>query len=152
NIVVDGMQRNLTLHQGVVRKAGMVIKEPEAGIFLYNGNFDMVFQRRSEYCLASTPQLIRIPNLIKVDSEYSQQRAMKDSLSAKPQRATLMVLLRDILVSWDGHQPDKVSFELKPQLKYELVKVVNSWQNCLQKYGHDVSKNGGALNADVLPP
>nr|GFB57759.1 hypothetical protein [Tanacetum cinerariifolium] len=46
NIVVDGMQRNLTLPEGVVGKAGKVIKEPEAGIFLYNGNFDMVFQRR----------------------------------------------------------------------------------------------------------
>ncbi|GJY11427.1 hypothetical protein Tco_0379612 [Tanacetum coccineum] len=47
NIVVDGMQRNLTLPEGVVGKADMVIKEPKAGIFLYNGNFDLVFQRRS---------------------------------------------------------------------------------------------------------
>ncbi|GJV18154.1 hypothetical protein Tco_1363477 [Tanacetum coccineum] len=54
-IVVDGMQRSLSLPEGVVRKAGMVIKEPEARIFLYNGNFDLVFQRRSEYALASTP-------------------------------------------------------------------------------------------------
>ncbi|GJU69077.1 hypothetical protein Tco_1255336 [Tanacetum coccineum] len=72
NIIVDGMQRNLTLLKGVVGKAGMVIKEPEARIFLYNGNFDLVFQRRSEYALASTPQLIRIQNLIKIDSEYAQ--------------------------------------------------------------------------------
>ncbi|GJW65032.1 hypothetical protein Tco_0116916 [Tanacetum coccineum] len=34
SIVVYGMQRNLTLPEGVVGKAGMVIKEPEAGIFL----------------------------------------------------------------------------------------------------------------------
>ncbi|GKC22446.1 hypothetical protein Tco_1024596 [Tanacetum coccineum] len=59
--------------KGVVGKAGLVIKEPEAGIFLYNGNFDLVFQRRSEYQLASTTQLIRIQNLINVDSEYAQQ-------------------------------------------------------------------------------
>ncbi|GKF46080.1 hypothetical protein Tco_0135882, partial [Tanacetum coccineum] len=72
NIIVDGMQRNLTLLKGVVRKAGMVIKEPEARIFLYNVNYDLVFQRRSEYALASTPQLIRIQNLIKIDSEYAQ--------------------------------------------------------------------------------
>ncbi|GJU37309.1 hypothetical protein Tco_1185663 [Tanacetum coccineum] len=57
----------------VVGKAGMVIKEPEAGIFLYNGNFDLVFQRRSEYTLVSTPQLIRIQNLINIDSKYAQQ-------------------------------------------------------------------------------
>ncbi|GJY48509.1 hypothetical protein Tco_0438465 [Tanacetum coccineum] len=40
-------KRNLTLPEGVVGKAGMVIKEPEAGIFLYNCNFDLVFQRRT---------------------------------------------------------------------------------------------------------
>nr|GEV62161.1 uncharacterized mitochondrial protein AtMg00810-like [Tanacetum cinerariifolium] len=43
NIIVDGMQRNLTLPEGVVGKASMVVKEPEAGIFLYNGNFDLLF-------------------------------------------------------------------------------------------------------------
>nr|GEY58574.1 hypothetical protein [Tanacetum cinerariifolium] len=47
NIVVDGVQRNLTIPEGEVGKAGMVIKEPEAGIFLYNGNFDMVFQKEN---------------------------------------------------------------------------------------------------------
>nr|GFC69225.1 hypothetical protein [Tanacetum cinerariifolium] len=52
NIVVNGMQRNLTLLEGVVGKAGMMIKEPKARIFLYDGNFDLVFQRRSEYALA----------------------------------------------------------------------------------------------------
>ncbi|GJR17477.1 hypothetical protein Tco_0966004 [Tanacetum coccineum] len=72
NIIVDGMQRNLTLPEGAVRKAGLMIKEPEVGIFLYNGNLDLLFQRRSEYALASTLQLIRIQNLIKIDSEYAQ--------------------------------------------------------------------------------
>ncbi|GKE41948.1 hypothetical protein Tco_1469232, partial [Tanacetum coccineum] len=41
NIVVDGMQRNLSIPEGVVGKVSMVIREPEAGIFLYNGNFDV---------------------------------------------------------------------------------------------------------------
>ncbi|GJY66377.1 hypothetical protein Tco_0468615 [Tanacetum coccineum] len=48
-------------------------REPEAGIYLYNGNFDLVFQRISEYQLASITQLIMIQNLINVDSEYAQQ-------------------------------------------------------------------------------
>nr|GEX15844.1 hypothetical protein [Tanacetum cinerariifolium] len=47
SIIVDGMQRNLTLPKGVVGKAGMVIKEPKARIFLYNGDYDLVFQRRT---------------------------------------------------------------------------------------------------------
>ncbi|GJY02547.1 hypothetical protein Tco_0360699 [Tanacetum coccineum] len=77
NIVVDGMQRNLTLHQGVVRKAGMVIKEPEVGIFLYNGNFDLVFQRRTSNeglaeCKASTSNLrrIQVRDIVKEVEDY----------------------------------------------------------------------------------
>ncbi|GJT67301.1 putative retrotransposon gag domain, aspartic peptidase domain protein [Tanacetum coccineum] len=58
--------------EGVVGKAGMVIKETEAGIFLYNGNFNLVFYIRSQYALASIPRLIRIQNLFKIDSEYVQ--------------------------------------------------------------------------------
>nr|GEZ02985.1 hypothetical protein [Tanacetum cinerariifolium] len=54
NIVMDGMQRNLSLPVGVVGKSRLVIKEPEARIFLYNGFFDLFFQRRSGYHLAST--------------------------------------------------------------------------------------------------
>nr|GEU73976.1 retrovirus-related Pol polyprotein from transposon TNT 1-94 [Tanacetum cinerariifolium] len=42
NIVVDGMQRKLSLPEGVVGKDGMVIKEPEVGSFLHNDNFDMM--------------------------------------------------------------------------------------------------------------
>ncbi|GJY33700.1 hypothetical protein Tco_0418169 [Tanacetum coccineum] len=178
-------KRNLTLPEGVVGKEGMVIKELEAKIFLYNGNFDLVFQRRSEYALASTPQLIRIQNLIKRLAECKasacnedslsakHQRAIKDSLSARPQQAPHTYLsqrhrqgsqrlLEDILVSWDGYQlagqvnkalwQDKVVFDLKHELKYELVKVVNTWQNCSQKYGRDISKNERALNVVVLPP
>nr|GEW32453.1 hypothetical protein [Tanacetum cinerariifolium] len=74
-------------------------------------------------------------------------RAMKDSLSAKPHRATSNAGYVNKAKWWD-----KVLFDLKPELKYELVKVVNNWQNCSQKYGRDVSKNGCALNVVVLPP
>nr|GEZ64763.1 hypothetical protein [Tanacetum cinerariifolium] len=57
------------------------------------------------------------------------------------------------LSEWSlGEIRDKVVFELKLEPKYELVNVVDSWQNYSQKYGWDVSKNGRALNAVVLPP
>ncbi|GJR55698.1 hypothetical protein Tco_1406219 [Tanacetum coccineum] len=46
DIVVDGMHRNLTLPEGVIGKIGQVIREPEAEIFVYNGSFDLVFQRK----------------------------------------------------------------------------------------------------------
>ncbi|GKB60529.1 hypothetical protein Tco_0916715 [Tanacetum coccineum] len=60
NIVVDGMKRNLAPPPGVEGRKGLVIKEPEEGIFYYNGNFDLVFQRVSELHLATTAQLIRL--------------------------------------------------------------------------------------------
>ncbi|GKF02786.1 hypothetical protein Tco_0029709, partial [Tanacetum coccineum] len=48
NIIVDGMQRNLIPPPGVEGTRGLVIKEPELGIFFYNGNFDLVFKREEE--------------------------------------------------------------------------------------------------------
>ncbi|GJV52317.1 hypothetical protein Tco_1448058 [Tanacetum coccineum] len=64
NIVVDGMKRNLAPPPGVECRKGLVIKEPEEGIFYYNGNFDLVFQRVSELHLATTSQLIRLQGSI----------------------------------------------------------------------------------------
>nr|GEW05757.1 zf-CCHC domain-containing protein/UBN2 domain-containing protein [Tanacetum cinerariifolium] len=66
-------KRNLSLPKEVVGKARLMIKEPKAGTFLQNGWLDLVFQRKSEYHLASTTHLIRIQNLINVNSEYAQQ-------------------------------------------------------------------------------
>ncbi|GJY35037.1 hypothetical protein Tco_0420415 [Tanacetum coccineum] len=53
NIVVDGMHKNLVPPPGVKGIKGLVIKEPESGVFFYNGNFDMVFQREKEFHLAT---------------------------------------------------------------------------------------------------
>ncbi|GJW90730.1 hypothetical protein Tco_0168283 [Tanacetum coccineum] len=53
--------------------ARQVIKEPEAGIFLYNRNFDLFFQRKSKFNLATTPPLIMIQNSIKIDSMIAQE-------------------------------------------------------------------------------
>ncbi|GJU58297.1 retrovirus-related pol polyprotein from transposon TNT 1-94 [Tanacetum coccineum] len=60
DIVVDGMHRNLILPTGIIGRRGMIICEPKARIFYYNGNFDLAFQRESEFHLATTPQLIRL--------------------------------------------------------------------------------------------
>ncbi|GJS46418.1 hypothetical protein Tco_0596539 [Tanacetum coccineum] len=48
-------------------------QEPESGIFVYNGNLDLVFQRENEFHLAATTQLIRIQNAIKVDSVIARE-------------------------------------------------------------------------------
>ncbi|GJY16644.1 hypothetical protein Tco_0387066 [Tanacetum coccineum] len=64
NIVVDEMHKNLVPPPGVEGRRGMVIREPESGVFFYNGNFDLVFQREKEFHLATTPQLIKLQNEI----------------------------------------------------------------------------------------
>nr|GFB51900.1 hypothetical protein [Tanacetum cinerariifolium] len=43
DIVVDAMHRNLVPSLGVVPSEGLVISEPESGIFFYNDNFYLVF-------------------------------------------------------------------------------------------------------------
>ncbi|GJY25882.1 hypothetical protein Tco_0400608, partial [Tanacetum coccineum] len=74
DVVVDGIHTNLTPPKGITSSNfGQVIEKPEVRILYYNRNFDLVFQRRSEYLLTSTIQLIRIQNLIKIDSEYAHQ-------------------------------------------------------------------------------
>ncbi|GJY04913.1 FAR-RED impaired response 1-like protein [Tanacetum coccineum] len=84
DIIVDGMHRNLTPPQGVVGPRGLVLIEPEAGIYYYNRNFHLAFQRENP--LSTKPQ--RAPQT------YSSQRHRQGSRR----------LLVDILVSWDGYQ------------------------------------------------
>ncbi|GJS72785.1 hypothetical protein Tco_0705626 [Tanacetum coccineum] len=73
NVVVDGMHRNLAPPPGVEGRRALVIHEPEAGIFYYNGNFDLVFQRESEFHLATTIQLVRLQNAIIRDSLEAEE-------------------------------------------------------------------------------
>ncbi|GKF34138.1 hypothetical protein Tco_0107338 [Tanacetum coccineum] len=53
NVVVDGMHRNINPPLGVKGRKGLVIREPESGIFYYNSNFNLAFQREEEFHLAT---------------------------------------------------------------------------------------------------
>ncbi|GJT83803.1 hypothetical protein Tco_1058145 [Tanacetum coccineum] len=77
DIVMDGMHRNLVPPPGFMPSEGLVISEPVSGIFFYDGNFDLVFQRENEFHLATIPQLIRIQNAVKVDSKYADEMYRK---------------------------------------------------------------------------
>ncbi|GJY25881.1 hypothetical protein Tco_0400607 [Tanacetum coccineum] len=49
DVVVDGMHTNLTPPKGITStNFGQVIEKPEVRILYYNGNFDLVFQRRNK--------------------------------------------------------------------------------------------------------
>ncbi|GJR18252.1 hypothetical protein Tco_0966779 [Tanacetum coccineum] len=63
-IVVDGMHKNLIPPSWVEGSRWLVIREPKSGIFFYNGNFDLVFQREEEFHLATIAQLIRTQSAI----------------------------------------------------------------------------------------
>ncbi|GKC89235.1 hypothetical protein Tco_1149884 [Tanacetum coccineum] len=58
------MHWNLIPPSGVKGSRGLVIREPKARIFFYNGNFDFVFQREEEFHLATIAQLIRTQSAI----------------------------------------------------------------------------------------
>nr|GEU63740.1 hypothetical protein [Tanacetum cinerariifolium] len=77
NITMDGMHMNLVHPRGVVGSRGLVITEPEYGIFFYNGNFDLTFQRESEFHLATTPQLIRTQQTIQRNTSKAEEMYKK---------------------------------------------------------------------------
>ncbi|GJW34250.1 retrovirus-related pol polyprotein from transposon TNT 1-94, partial [Tanacetum coccineum] len=58
DVGVDGMGRNLIPPPGVLPIQGLVINEPESGIFFMNENTDIGFQRESEFHLTPTTKLI----------------------------------------------------------------------------------------------
>nr|GEV02614.1 hypothetical protein [Tanacetum cinerariifolium] len=70
-----GLTDRIEVH--ALASKGLVIIQPEAGFFYYNGNFDLVFQREHEFHLASTTQLIKQLKHIKRDTLEAQQMVKK---------------------------------------------------------------------------
>nr|GEU65471.1 hypothetical protein [Tanacetum cinerariifolium] len=77
NIRVDGMHMNLIPPPGIMPIQGVVINEPESGIFFMNENTDIGFQREMEFHLTPTVELIRLQNQIKVDSKIAREMVSK---------------------------------------------------------------------------
>ncbi|GKC53993.1 hypothetical protein Tco_1076738 [Tanacetum coccineum] len=81
---------------------------------------------------------------------------MKGLAEAKLQRATSYIFKsktssrKSKISERHTRQLGWISADKQAELKYELVKEVNSWQNCSLKCARTVSKNRRALNAVVL--
>ncbi|GJZ22616.1 hypothetical protein Tco_0559655 [Tanacetum coccineum] len=73
DVRVEGMHRNLIPPPGIRPIQGLVISEPESGIFFMNGNTVIGFQRESEFHLTPTIKLIRLQRQIKVDSQIAKE-------------------------------------------------------------------------------
>ncbi|GJX83069.1 hypothetical protein Tco_0332550 [Tanacetum coccineum] len=69
--MVGGMQRNLSLPDGVVRKAGLAIKEPETGIF---SSIDELI-----YEIESRPNVVQTREIVakNIDVADGHHRTMK---------------------------------------------------------------------------
>nr|GEX72240.1 hypothetical protein [Tanacetum cinerariifolium] len=83
DIVIDGMHKNLVPLPDIVGSRGQVIREPKLGIFFYNGNFDLVFQRKEEFRLATTAQLIKQQSAIQRGTLEAEEMIKKLELTIK---------------------------------------------------------------------
>ncbi|GJV48728.1 hypothetical protein Tco_1438940 [Tanacetum coccineum] len=122
NVEVDEMHRNLVPPPGVEGRRGLVIREPEARIFYYNGNFDLVFQRESEFHLATTVQLVRLQDAIirdtpeaeemynLLDLEIESRNDVNDNLDDMGQHIRIQV--KDIVKEVEDHLKTYSSAEM----------------------------------------
>ncbi|GJW61331.1 retrovirus-related pol polyprotein from transposon TNT 1-94 [Tanacetum coccineum] len=97
DIVVDEMHRNLVPPPGVEGSRGLVISEPESGIFFYNRKFDLVFQREEEFHLATTAQLIRIQSAIQRDTLEEMFKKMELAIEARSDVAEARKIVKENL-------------------------------------------------------
>ncbi|GJZ11244.1 hypothetical protein Tco_0546003 [Tanacetum coccineum] len=114
NIIVDGMKRNLIPPPGVEGRKGLAIKESEEGIFYYNGNFDLAFQRVLEFHLATTVQLV-----LKRLSECKASEGNFRRIQVKD----IVKEVKDYLKTYSSAGMDIIwVFEIKAYTKYEVGK------------------------------
>ncbi|GJT83915.1 hypothetical protein Tco_1058257 [Tanacetum coccineum] len=120
------MHRNLIPPSWVEGSRWLVIREPKSGIFFYNGNFDLVFQREEEFHLATTAQLIRTQSSIqrgtlKAEEMYKKIELVSASIEGLAECKASASNLRRIQVK-------NIVKEVKDYLKtYTLAGMDISW-------------------------
>ncbi|GKB42642.1 hypothetical protein Tco_0887584 [Tanacetum coccineum] len=139
NIVVDGIQRNLIPPPGVEGTRGLVIREPELGIFFYNGNFDLVFQREEEFHLATTAQLIKLQNSIQRGSPKAEEMFTKLELTIEA-RNDVTKARKVVSAGREGLAECNASASnfIRIQVKY-IVKKVKDYLKTYSSAGMDIS-------------
>nr|GEX38391.1 hypothetical protein [Tanacetum cinerariifolium] len=73
NVKIEGIHKNLIPPSGIMPIQGLVINEPESGIFFMNGNTNIDFQRERKFHLTPTIELIRLLRQMKVDSQIAKE-------------------------------------------------------------------------------
>ncbi|GJY75394.1 hypothetical protein Tco_0480510 [Tanacetum coccineum] len=164
DVRVDGMNRNLTPPPRVVPIKGLVIKEPESGIFYMNRNTDVVIQRESKFYLTPTVELICIQNQIKVNSEIASEmcrsmnyviEARDDCIEARKIKEYVEVLRRvrggntlTILIPFEEEQAELKDCSLMKCFSFHpLGEVINCHDYIL-----DLPEGLGKRSEDVHAP
>ncbi|GJT27869.1 transport protein Sec23-like protein [Tanacetum coccineum] len=140
DVVVDGMHINLTPPLGITSaKFVQVIKKLEVEILYYNGNFDLVFQRKVYdeliWVIEARLDVVATREIVENNLDAQLQRATSDVLSQRHCQESRR-LLEDTLVSWDGYQ--LVLRVCLVQLKgweKEMQRVNDEDKNSRQRYG-----------------
>ncbi|GJS74886.1 hypothetical protein Tco_0724767 [Tanacetum coccineum] len=146
NISVDGMHKNLVPPLGIEGRQGLVIKEPKSGIFFYNGNWDLVFQREDEFHLATTAQLIRLQRSIQRDTPEAEEmfRKLELTIEARDNAAQARDIVKDNLDGLGQHieQHQTYSSQRHHQGSQRLVEDIHiSWDG-YQLAGNSISPKG----------
>ncbi|GJR21978.1 hypothetical protein Tco_0970505 [Tanacetum coccineum] len=117
---------------GVERRKGLVIIEPESGVFFYNGNFDLVFQREEEFHLTTTPQLVRLQNGIirgtpKADEFFKK---LEFTIEARNDANRARKIIQ--------YNIDGMGQHIRIQVKY-IIKEVKDYLKTYSSAGMDIS-------------
>ncbi|GKF53077.1 hypothetical protein Tco_0159987 [Tanacetum coccineum] len=122
----------------------MVIKESVDGFFYLNGNFDLVFQRASEFHITSTVQLIRLHRRIVKDSLEAEEmyqlmnleiESRVDVVRAREKVEKNLDVLETSMTSW----MESISWYLRRIQVRDIVKVVEDYLKTYSSAERDIS-------------
>nr|GEV04379.1 hypothetical protein [Tanacetum cinerariifolium] len=142
DIMVDGMHRNTVPPLRVEVSRGLVIRELESGIFFYNGNFDLVFQKEEEFHLAITAKLIRTQSDIQKGAPKAEEMFKKIKLTTEARN--------DESSGIEGLAECKASTSNLRRIQVkDIIKEVEDYLNTYLLAGMDIS---WIFGASQLPP
>ncbi|GJS24926.1 ribonuclease H-like domain-containing protein [Tanacetum coccineum] len=142
------MHRNLVPPPKVEGSRGLVIREPESGIFFYNGNFDLIFQRE-EFHLATTAQLIRTQSVIHRGTPEAEEMFKKMELTIEA-RNDVAEARRNASTGIEGLAECKASASNLRRI--QVKDIVKEVEDYLKTYSSAEMDINWILDTSQLPP
>nr|GEY51017.1 hypothetical protein [Tanacetum cinerariifolium] len=114
------------------KKRKKKLRGPKGGIFFYNGNFDLLFQREEEFHLATTAQMVRLQSPIYRGTPEKEELFKKMELT-KEARIDVSQARKIVQDNLDG-----LSQHIRIQVK-GIVKEVEDYLKTYSSSGKDIS-------------